>query len=65
MKLDDPETPLEPITNLAITMVYVPREEKVASKKAKLAALAEQEALDNPTVSLFDQPADNSQEPIE
>lgn len=65
MKLDDPETPLEPITNLAITMVYVPREEKVASKKAKLAALAEQQALDNVETSLFDQPGDNTQESAE
>ena len=58
MKLDDPETPLEAITNLAITMVYVPWEEKVASKKAKLAAIAEQFAIDNPIspeVGLFDQ----------
>jgi hypothetical protein len=28
MKLDDPETTLEPITNVEIKMIYRPREEK-------------------------------------
>ena len=49
MKLDDLDTPMEAITNLAISMVYIPWEEKTAAKKAKLAKISETTGEDNDT----------------
>lgn len=57
MKLDDLETPLEAITNLAIEMIYLPWEEKIAQQKAKLALEQEAQRLEEENVNgLFDNP---------
>ena len=46
MKLDDPESYLEPLTQVSINMVYTPWEESEKANKKKLDAelAAEQEA---------------------
>ena len=36
MKLDDPESYLEPLTQVSITMVYTPRQESDKADKKKL-----------------------------
>ena len=38
MKLDDPESYLEPLTQVSITMVYTPRQESEKADKKKIEA---------------------------
>jgi|GEM_PF-1196910 len=45
MKLDDPESHLEPLTQVSIEMVYRPREESEKADKKKLQEQLEQEQL--------------------
>ncbi len=56
MKLDDPESYLEPLTQVSITMVYTPRQESEKADKKKIEAelAAEQAAKEQATPWLFE-----------